>query len=787
MAGSFTPTDFASMIAHFEGKSSPLNSPFYYEENTNTINFGFGSNLTAAENSALSNKSTLKNDYNSWLIANGISLTEAQWESLSSKTGALTKQNGLQVAASLNASLASKNWYDVAASVADSYANSIVSDELKKNIANILSLPSTAQIALENIDYDHSSLLGPIVFNAAVSENLPVLAEQLAFNADNALSVGKRPKQSGLEERFLGDGLLALGMIPTYDSANVITNVAPDLANVSDVVQFLKDILVGTNTIGGGGLSAEAYVKTWGTNAATSYKNLTSKLDAYLQKQGIYVASTDEKLGSIDTKGVAFSGDTFTLINAPYYNGAISGFVAGKIFDLADISATGGTLSSGKLAIQESDGSVIDLKVAVSIGAAASTALQTTQAVYAVPDGNGGTDIVLTEPSLIGIGYNSSTNQNFLESYNPSTGQVTPLSAFSFDTGYYSSTSFVANGTDAFAVSSDGLLYDFNVATGAIKSTFSVGDVGALASSGSVLLSIGYNSSTSQNFLESINPSTHQISILSSFAFDTGYYSASTFVANGSDAFIVSSDGLLYDFDATTGTIKTTFSVGGLDALTTNGNGLLGIGYNSSTKENFLESIDPSTRQVSILSSFTFDTGFFSADSFVANGTDAFVVSSDGLLYDFDATTGTLKSTTSVGNVEAFAIDNGGSGAPASFASSIDTSSQVVAGISQNNVALANGQIRMTFAGTTSATKWTASNLSYSNMPNRAEASSVSQMSYPVIGETTIQKHIGALGIGSHESVKSFGVFLPLYQSADVGKTFFHQTPLMGWEKVTFI
>ncbi len=44
----FTPTSVQSYISHFENKFNGI-SPFYYETKTNTINFGYGLNLTAAE------------------------------------------------------------------------------------------------------------------------------------------------------------------------------------------------------------------------------------------------------------------------------------------------------------------------------------------------------------------------------------------------------------------------------------------------------------------------------------------------------------------------------------------------------------------------------------------------------------------------------------------------------------------------------------------------------------------------------------------------------------------
>ena len=63
----FTPTSVADFVLHFESNNLNGSSPFYYEPTTDTINFGYGINLSGAEDAALNGNSTLKNDIIEWL------------------------------------------------------------------------------------------------------------------------------------------------------------------------------------------------------------------------------------------------------------------------------------------------------------------------------------------------------------------------------------------------------------------------------------------------------------------------------------------------------------------------------------------------------------------------------------------------------------------------------------------------------------------------------------------------------------------------------------------------
>ena len=382
-ATTFTPTDVASVIGHFEGKPSPLYNPFYYETSTTTINFGYGSNLTAAENGALHGNSVLKDDYTSWLSHEGVTLTDAQWLSFSTHSLAENK-NGDSIAATLNASLPSQDWTAAASYLADNYVNTIVVPEVEKNIPGLLSLPMLTQIAIENVDYDNSTLLGPLIYSAANSSDLIGIAEQLGFNAEAAHS-----NQSGLEERFLTSALLAIQVVPTLNQANVVTSVNSSAAATSDVVGFLDDVL-SKNTLGHGGVSASAYVKAWGSGPFKSYGNIVSGLDSYAATKGFYVASTTSDVPSINSASVSFTGPAFSLYNAPFYTGVISGFAPGDSLDLADVpSITAASIGTGNVInVTEGDGKTFQLKLNPSQNLSG-------MSLSTQSDGFGGSDITL--------------------------------------------------------------------------------------------------------------------------------------------------------------------------------------------------------------------------------------------------------------------------------------------------------------------------------------------------------------------------------------------------------
>ena len=81
-----TPAQWASFSTPSSILASSLNATqnqFYYDSASNAVYFGYGNNLTTAENNALNGNPALQNDIISLLATYGVILTNAQWTSLS--------------------------------------------------------------------------------------------------------------------------------------------------------------------------------------------------------------------------------------------------------------------------------------------------------------------------------------------------------------------------------------------------------------------------------------------------------------------------------------------------------------------------------------------------------------------------------------------------------------------------------------------------------------------------------------------------------------------------------
>jgi hypothetical protein len=208
----------------------------------------------------------------------------------------------------------------------------------------------------------------------------------------------------------------------------------------------------------------------------------------------------------------------------------------------------------------------------------------------------------------------------------------------------------VATANDVYATSSHNKLYDFNAITGALKSVEPTAFFQELAVSNGSLFGIGDNTSTEQSYIASINPQTGAYNIIYSSSIISFVFKS--FVGSNGNLYLLGSssagDGL-YDFNANTGAIKSIEPTGSFQELAVSGTSLYGIGYNSSTHQNYIAEITPSTGAYTVLNSFALSTGSFVAGTFVGGNGNLHVLSGDDKLYDFDASTGAIKSIEPVG------------------------------------------------------------------------------------------------------------------------------------------
>src|SRR5206468_1266005 len=132
--------------------------------------------------------------------------------------------------------------------------------------------------------------------------------------------------------------------------------------------------------------------------------------------------------------------------------------------------------------------------------------------------------------------------------------------------------------------------------------------------SGSSLLAIGYNTTADENFIASVSTTTGRTSLIKSLRF--GGDGLSTFVASDDSAYVLSADYHLYDLDVSSGALSAAPSDPSLQALATSGSSLLALGYNSSTGNNFLASVNPTTVASTIVSTFSFNSGSYFPSTF---------------------------------------------------------------------------------------------------------------------------------------------------------------------------
>ena len=168
--------------------------------------------------------------------------------------------------------------------------------------------------------------------------------------------------------------------------------------------------------------------------------------------------------------------------------------------------------------------------------------------------------------SVVSMLYNPDTQKNELHSIEIGTGRTTLLRSCSFDSGSWSTFSFktLPEMQRAFALSGANTLYEFDLTNGNILSTRALslppgtGRYELLSRSSIAVLA--YNDATGKNELYTTDIDTGRSTLLKSFTFDTGYYSAGTFTVNRATkrAYVMSSIGTLYEFDLTNGNILST-------------------------------------------------------------------------------------------------------------------------------------------------------------------------------------------------------------------------------------
>jgi PEP-CTERM motif len=245
--------------------------------------------------------------------------------------------------------------------------------------------------------------------------------------------------------------------------------------------------------------------------------------------------------------------------------------------------------------------------------------------------------------SLLALGYNASTDENFVASISTTTGATSPVKDFKFSGGggWYA---FAASGDHAYAISADGHLYDVDVSSGSLSTVSIDPSLQDLATSGSTLLALRYNSSPGNFSLASINAATGASTLIRTFTFSGGGYFSGTFAALGNEAYVLSSDHRLYEINLLTGADSMVTLNPSVESLTASGSSLFALGYNTSLADNYLASVNVTTGATSIISNFSLSGGGYFSGTFSALGDEAYVVSNDDHLYQLNVLSGAVTT-----------------------------------------------------------------------------------------------------------------------------------------------
>ena len=258
--------------------------------------------------------------------------------------------------------------------------------------------------------------------------------------------------------------------------------------------------------------------------------------------------------------------------------------------------------------------------------------------------------------TLVGLRYNQDKTSYELHTIDVASG----LSTFLGDMPNYGNSNF-----DRFELNhdkrragywQDKILYEYDLTNGNLVTTTDLDiykyNTYEYASPTSVV-SMSYNTDTQENELYLIEIGTGRTTLLRSFSFDSGSWNTGSFMTlpEMQRAFALSGANTLYEFDLTNGNILSTRAVslppgtGRYELLSRNS--IAALAYNDATGKNELYTTDIDTGRSTLLKSFTFDTGYYSADTFTVNRATkrAYVMSSIGTLYEFDLTNGNILST----------------------------------------------------------------------------------------------------------------------------------------------
>ncbi|WP_410052809.1 beta strand repeat-containing protein, partial [Bradyrhizobium sp. SZCCHNPS2010] len=301
------------LLFHFEGASL---KQFYYEPSTQTLNFGYGFNLSPTKNGA----GGVDSSRVSFLVPYGLQIQDPTISSLiSTISGQLRAGAGTSAIQSnvtlLNAQVSALGWFNglslqqVATSVVNDYFNSTPAIQSIVQSSNYKSLSGAAQNAWMIAAYQGAltgaTNIGKVTSDAALAEL--ILGYQTPKN-----------ENSGVVTRNIAIAIMALGGVPTFNRDNTLASVDWTDIDVSGAIKLLQAI--NTNaTIARGNQSIASYMnsqdwqysidqagnrtfvgQTAGVrNITTNFGALVLNLVDQLMASGIYIADANSTWSNV--------------------------------------------------------------------------------------------------------------------------------------------------------------------------------------------------------------------------------------------------------------------------------------------------------------------------------------------------------------------------------------------------------------------------------------------------------------------------------------------------------
>jgi DNA-binding cell septation regulator SpoVG len=266
---------------------------------------------------------------------------------------------------------------------------------------------------------------------------------------------------------------------------------------------------------------------------------------------------------------------------------------------------------------------------------------------------------------LYGITRNSSTQDVYLSKVNPTSGQVTNISSVPFSNGYvlnsiatidsYQNIYYLRSGTKFFGLDlTSGNVVTDTILTMPFPAYF---ELMQFNYKDSTIYGITRNSSTQDVYLSKVNPTNGQVTNISSVPFSNGYvFNPLATIDPYKNIFYLRSSTKFFGIDLTSGNvvIDTTLimpfpSYFELMQFNCTDSTIYGITRNSSTQDVYLSKVNPTSGQVTNISSVPFSNGYvLNSLATIDSYQNIYYLRSSTKLFGIDLASGSIVTDTTL-------------------------------------------------------------------------------------------------------------------------------------------